>query len=622
MCGITGTYHFGRKQRPERAVLEKMTSAIGHRGPDEQSIHIRNNYGLGFNRLSIIDLQHGSQPFFNEDKSVVLICNGEIFNYKELTSELKNKGYQFKTACDVEVILHLYLEHGVEFLNKLNGQFAFAIIDEREDRVFIARDQFGICPLFYFLDNDMLAFGSEIKSILEHPTVKMNTHVSLTGLDQIFTFPANVSPQTMFENIKSLKPGHYLTITGTDIKLAEYWDLKYPNKDSDNETHPESYYLERLDDLLTQSIRYRLQADVPVGFYLSGGLDSSLIGGIINKLVPDGPIHSFSIGFPGSENKGIDERAYQRMVSSHINSTHDEINFVWDNFEQKIEDVIYYSESPLKETYNVCSMALSRGVRDRNFKVTLSGEGADELFGGYAGYKFDQVRRYQNGKSLEDYYEEQISNDLWGNPTFIYDRKHYEFLDTKKALYASAVTSQYSEFDCLSSLDISKKRLLGLDEFHIRSYLDMKLRLAGHLIADHGDRMTFANSVEGRYPFLDINLVEFVRQIPVDLKLNGMIEKYILKKLAERYIPKQIIHREKFGFVAPGSPQLLKNKSDWANDILSYSRIKRQGYFNPDTIERLKKTYASDDFILVPPYDLDLLLIVLTFGIFIDKFNL
>jgi asparagine synthase (glutamine-hydrolysing) len=252
----------------------------------------------------------------------------------------------------------------------------------------------------------------------------------------------------------------------------------------------------------------------------------------------------------------------------------------------------------------------------------LSGEGSDELFGGYAGYKFDMQRNSSTvDKDLEYLMEDQVRKTLWGDENFIYEKNEYEFRSTKEALYSAKVNDRYSSFDCLKKPAVEHAKLKGRSLFHKRAYADFKLRLAGHLIADHGDRMTFANSVEGRYPFLDINLIEFARKVPTNLLLKDMVEKYVLKKVAFRYIPDEIIKREKFGFVAPGSPQLLKNCREWANDILSYDRIKRQGYFNPDTIERLKKIYGKEGFILNPPYDSDLLIVIITFNMFLDVFN-
>lgn len=622
MCGITGVYGLQKETDFDKGeVVQRMADSIQHRGPDDSSIYLNGRLAFGFRRLSIVDLLHGNQPFYSPDKSVVLVCNGEIFNHKELRAELERKGYVFSTRCDVEVIVFLYLEYGINFLNKLNGQFAFALYDQQKELLFLARDQFGICPLHYSMLNNVFLFASEIKALLAFPG--MPRDIDLSGLDQLFTFPATIAPVTFFKHIKSLEPGHYALVTSSGISVKEYWDLEYPPAGHVYAQRSETDYIDELEHLLKQSVQYRLMADVPVGFYLSGGLDSSVIGGMMRSLMNGSELNSFSICFGDSaENKDINESRYQQMMSRHIGSTHNEIEFNWDNMDAKLGDVIYYAESPLKETYNVCSIALSQNARAKNIKVILSGEGSDELFGGYAGYKFDHQRSSQIiQKDLEYLMEDQVRKTLWGDENFIYEKNEYEFRNTKEAIYSGKVNGLYSQFDCLKQPAVNHARMKGKSMFHQRAYADFKLRLAGHLIADHGDRMTFANSVEGRYPFLDINLIEFVRKVPAAMLLKDMTEKYILKKVAARYIPEDIIKREKFGFVAPGSPQLLHNCREWANDMLSYEQIKRQGYFNPDTVERLKKMYTRDGFILNPPYDSDLLIVIITFNMFLKVFN-
>lgn len=621
MCGITGIYDIKSKYTVERETIASMAEAIKHRGPDETSYLLEENFGLGFKRLSIIDLKHGHQPFFNHDRSIILICNGEIYNYKELRKELEEKGYPFKTNCDVECIVYLYEEYGTEFIQRLNGQFAFAIVDKKRGRLLLARDQFGICPLFYTILDDVVIFGSEIKAIVKHPAVKRE--VDLTGLDQVFTFPGLVSPSTMFKNITSLKAGHFLLVSDGKVSTSEYWDLNYPEDNGHDENKSEEYYAERLEEQLLKSVRYRLNADVPVGFYLSGGLDSSVIAGMMRKLNSSASYQSFSIGFPEISDLEYDERRYQRLVVRNVNSQHNEIPFNWADVDSKLREAILHAECPLKETYNTCSLALSKAVKDNGIKVILSGEGSDEFLGGYVGYRFDTQRRNGNhSKDLNDILEEEMRKKLWGDPGFAYERNELEFVETKKALYSDNINKSYKEFDCLRHLEIDKKKLDNRHVFHKRSYLDLKLRLSDHLVSDHCDRVNYANSVEGRYPFLDIELLDFIKTIPPHIKLKGLVEKYILKKVAKKYVPDEIVNRQKFSFVAPGSPQLLRNNIEWVEDILSYETIKRQGYFNPDTIERLKKMYRKDSFKLNLPFDPDLLIIVITFGLFLDVFDM
>jgi asparagine synthase (glutamine-hydrolysing) len=353
---------------------------------------------------------------------------------------------------------------------------------------------------------------------------------------------------------------------------------------------------------------------------LSGGLDSSLIAAMIRRVSPDIQRHSFSISF---SDERLCEAKYQRLMSDSVASIHHEIPFNEADIALRLRDVIYHSESPLKETYNTASLALSHETRKNGVTVVLNGEGSDELFAGYVGYRFDK-RRPEGNKNhdLETLLGDELRERLWGDQDLYYEKDEHEFREIKQALYAPDISDCLSEFECSNFPVINKERLRGRHPLHKRSYLDFKLRLAGHLIADHGDRMTMANSIEARYPFLDINLVEFCRGIPPDLKLNGFTEKYILKKAAENLIPNQIIDREKFGFVAPGSPSLLQQKIEWVHDLLSYDRIKRQGYFNPDTVEFLKSKYSQKGFRLNLTLEDDLLIVVLTFGLFLELFNL
>src|SRR5215217_1562208 len=618
MCGFVGYVDLRQERPADEALLRRMTQTLVHRGPDDSGFFVEGSVALGFRRLSIIDPEGGHQPLFNEDGSLVLLCNGEIFNYIELRRRLEARGHSFSSRSDVEVLLHLYEEHEEGLLKHLNGQFAFVIYDQRRRRLLLARDQFGINPLYYTVADGLFIFGSEVKALLEHGAVRRA--VDLTGLDQTLSFPGLVSPRTMFEGIKSLRSGCYLVVEGGEVKETEYWDLDYP-EEGGAERRSESYYVEELRGLFERAVRYRLQADVPVGFYLSGGLDSSMIAGMIERVSPGSKRHAFSIGFRERE---MSESGYQREVAQQVGARHHEIEFGWSEIEGRLRQMIYHSECPVKETYNTCSLALSAAAKANGITVILTGEGADELFAGYVGYRFDQLGNRGRAKSydLETVLEEEMREKLWGDKDLFYETNHHAHKEIKSALYSEQLNDVFDEFDCLNFPLVNKDRLRGRHFVHQRSYLDFKLRLSDHLISDHGDRMGMANSVEARYPFLDIDLIEFSRHIPPDLKLRGFTEKYVLRKVAEGLVPRSILEREKFGFHAPGSPYLLQQGIEWINDLLSYERIKRQGYFNPDVIERLKKQYSRPDFKLSLPFESDLLIVVLTFGIFLDVFNL
>jgi asparagine synthase (glutamine-hydrolysing) len=618
MCGVAGFISLdGERPEVDRDVLVRMTDTLVHRGPDSSGYFVESGVGLGFRRLAIIDPVGGDQPNYSEDRAIVSVCNGEIFNYQELRADLIKKRHSFHTRCDVEVLVHLYEEQGEGFLAGLNGQFACAIYDRRRRRLVLARDHFGINPLFYTVADGVLIFASEIKAILQHPLVRRE--VNLTGLDQILSFPGLVSPQTMFKNIWSLPSGHYLIVENGDVREREFWDLEYPMLGESADGHREEHYTERLRDLFASSVKYRLQADVPVGFYLSGGLDSSMIAAMTSRLSTQSR-HSFSITFT---ERDISEDRYQLMMAEHVNSEHHQIVFGWSEIAERLPNMIYHSECPVKETYNTCSMALSKAARGASVPVVLTGEGADELFAGYVGYRFDQYGiRNTDRYDLETVLEEELREKLWGDRDLFYEADQRSLRETKSALYAPEVYETFESFDCLNFPLVNKEMLRGRHYVHQRSYLDFKLRLCDHLIADHGDRMALANSVEARYPFLDINLIEFSREVPPELKLNQFTEKYILRKVAAELVPPQILNREKYGFHAPGSPFLLRQGIEWVNDLLSYDQIKRQGYFNPEVVERLKRQYTSEGFRLNLPFETDLLTIVLTFGIFLDVFGM
>ncbi len=617
MCGLAGVAALRGDAPVPEELVNAMAQALVHRGPDDEGYFCATGIGLGFRRLSIVDLTSGGQPMFSEDGNVVMICNGEIFNHRELRDRLVARNHVFRTHCDVEVLVHLYEDEGMGLLGHVNGQFAFALYDQARRQLFLVRDHLGILPLYYTTTADHLVFGSEIKAILRHPDV--SPEVDLTGLDQILSFPGIVSPRTMFRGIHALENGEYLSLHDGAIERVRYWDLNYP---PDGEAPPsagEDYYADTLAELLSRSVRRRLRADVPVGLYLSGGLDSSLIAALASEEAAG--VDSFSIVFPGA---AIDESAYQRLMSDVIGSRHHEsecdIAYIADHLQQ----MVYHAECPVKETYNTCSLRLSEMAHAAGTKAVLSGEGADELFGGYAGYRFDHSRRGRDfpQHSLEAALEGEISQRLWGDAAIRYERNYHAWRETKAEIYSAELAASLDDFDCAGFPLVDKSKLAGRHPVHQRSYLDVRLRLADHLLADHGDRMALAHSVEVRYPFLDREVVEFATTIPAGFKVNDHGEKYLLKRMACRLLPAPIVEREKFGFRAPSSPALLRRDTEWINDLLSPARIKRQGYFNVAVVEHLKNEFLAEGGDLHPHLSDDLLLVVLTFGILLDTFGL
>lgn len=616
MCGICGFIKFNNSVTDQdRNIVGRMNNKLIHRGPDAQDVCLFDNVALGFTRLSIIGLSNGMQPITNEDDSAVLICNGEIFNYIELREALRRQGYRFKTDSDVEVILHLYREYGTGFLNMLNGQFAFALYDKRKKQMFCARDQAGILPFYYACFDNTFIFGSEIKAILEHPSVVRE--VDRVGLDQVLTFAGLISPRTMFKNIHSLENGHFLLVNAEGkIENHEYWDLDYP--EIGEETYrDEETCVEKLEELFEQAVALRLRADVKSGLYVSGGLDSSMIAMKVKQMQPAERREAFSIDFIDSLHS---ESNYQKLVAEASNSQLIQKIFRYDDISERLQRSVYHSECPIKETYNTASLALSENVRANDIKVILSGEGADEFFAGYVGYRFDRMRSMNLIHQPASDDEIELRKRLWGDPTFFYERNFLEYDEVKLGLYSDDMRGAFDEVNCLNHPVINKERIKNRDVLNKRAYIDYKIRLVDHLVSDHGDRMAMANAVEVRYPFLDKDLIEFSTQISSDLKLNDFTEKYILRKMGSRFVPKQVIEREKFHFIAPGSPYLLQKNIEHINDLLSYDRIKRQGFFDPEEIERLKKIYREPGFTINAPYENDLLITVITFGMLLETF--
>lgn len=618
MCGIFGILELGEYiSQQDEQLIYKMEKSLRHRGPDESDYFFSKHFATGCCRLKINGVDNGKQPIQSEYGNTILVCNGEIFNYKELKRSLESKKYRFKTDSDVEVLLYLYEEYGLSMFEHLNGQFAFALYDQRKKQLLIARDHFGVAPLYYYFDEkkQRLIFASEIKGILEDPSVKKE--VDLIALDQCLSLPGIVSPRSIFKNINSIKPGHYLVIREEYNQEACYWDIAY-NKDSEMSNRSETEYIEELDHLLKLSVQRRLLSEVPVSAYVSGGLDSSLIATIANQQ-KSGLDSIFSITF---EDDFFNEAVFQEIMTDHLNIPAFGYHFKAATIHDHLRSVIWHSETPLKESYNTASYLLANCVNSQGIKVVLSGEGADELFAGYPSYQFADFRNNDEHFFNPDREESNFRKRLWGTDQFFYEKKYQQLSEFKRTLYSPRISESASEIDFSNYPLINKNMIKGLNPLHIRSYIDLKVRIADHLISDHGDRMLMAHSVEGRYPFLDKELVEFITTIPASLKLKDYQGKYILNKVAEKYLPKEIVTREKFGFSAPGSPQLLQEKAEWVEDILSYDRIKREGYFNPKKVDELRKRYSERGFMLAIPYEEDELMPVITFGILKELFQL
>lgn len=614
MCGIAGAISLEKGRPVPEGLVQRMSARLRHRGPDAQGFVDLGDAAFGFTRLSIVDSLGGDQPFLSEDGSLLSLCNGEIFNHATLRHDLNARGHTFATSSDCEVIVHLFEDEKERCVRRLNGQFAFAVYDLRNRTLFAARDQFGICPLFYTTSDGLFLFASEIKALLEHR--KVARQIDPVALDQVFSFPGPVSPRTLFKGIQSLENGHYLQLKSDGSHRAyEYWDLEFPESTVGTD---EQECIAELDARLKTAVQLRLQGDYPVGLYLSGGLDSALIASELTGAHQAAP-PSFSVVFPDAK---LSERTFQRQVAAAAGLLHHETEFFDDAIPSRLRTVIYHCECPIKETHNAAAMQLSETVHQAGTKAVLTGQGADEIFGGYAGYKFDSFRASRRSLQAASPIERQIRRHLWGDEGFLYERSFEHFLGNRRRLYSSALNHELGAWGCLAHPPVNPRKLENLDLFQKRSYIDYKLRLCNHLLADHADRMTMANSVEARHPFLDPDFVAYAARLPSDLKLRGYEEKYILKKLGAGRVPPAIAAREKFGFAAPGGQVLVRQEIPEINDLLAPEAIRRTGFFNPDAVSSLHQQYRNPNFCLTPPFDEDLLMPVLTLQLLASLFDL
>lgn len=613
MCGIAGGFDISGSQGLTKIDIELMVSRIAHRGPDGVSVKICGDSGLGFARLAINDPEAGLQPFTTENGGVLSICNGAITNWKDLRAMLEKRGHRFISQCDTEVVSSAYREYGDDCVNKLYGQFAFAIADQRKRRLLLARDRFGICPLFYTFIDEKLYFASEIKALLA--LQKSTPKLDLTGLDQALTFYGTVCPRTMFQGIYSLPPGHCLSIgIGESCRSRSYWNLEF-DKEPDEEAS-ETDLLEELDELFTLAVKCRIDADVATVLYLSGGLDSSLIGARACRLNKSGlALQSYSVDI---QSKGLSERNYQLLVAEALQTSHKEIAFSPPDVWNRLHDTVYHSESPIKASFDTATFTLAQQVRKDGGRLILSGEGADELFAGYVGYRFDQARRRKPTSQAEA----AISTRLWGDSEFIYEGELIQICRANAALFRPEIRQDYWEFSCVNQPLIDTERMAGLDILQRRSYIDTKLRLGSYLLANHGDRMALANGVEVRYPFLDERIAEFACRLHSKFKIRGLTEKYLLRRMGEPDLPRKIAHREKFAFTASGGKELLDSGGDFARQLLDKRAIERHGVFDFEQVERMNSQYKTPGYQMNVSFERDLLLFVASFSLFADTFNI
>ncbi len=607
MCGIAGflTSRFSLPKDDGVSILIRMLTRIHHRGPDDCGMYLEPGIGIGNVRLSIIDLSGGNQPISNEDGTLRIVYNGEIFNYIELKSELIKKGHRFKTQSDTEVVLHMYEEYGSKSLNFLNGQFAFAIWNSREKECFFARDRVGIRPLFYSKVNENLVFGSEIKSIFEFPGIKRC--FSPEALKEVFTFWTTLTPRTIFEGVYELPPGHFARYKNGQLTINKYWSLQYATASTRFEGTPEDA-LGQFRDLLYDSVRLRLRSDVPVAAYLSGGLDSSATTALIHRMAP-GHLNTFSIGFADPV---FDESKYQQEVSQYFQTNHKSLVCSSTDIAQWFPKVVWHSEIPLLRTSPAPMMGLSKLVHEHGIKVVITGEGADEILAGYNIFKETIIRQFwaRQPKSrirpllLKKLYP-YLPNIREANPRILRMFFGYQLEATDSPVYShllrwqnTANMQKHFTAELIEYLkdyhpveqfaERIKPEVEGISTLAKAQFIETNMFMSGYLLSSQGDRMAMANSVEGRYPFLDYRLIEFTASLPDEFKLKGMNEKFLLKEMIKDEIPQSVVKRPKQAYRAPIPEAFIGAKiPDYVHEMLSSELLTECGVFNPESVHNL-----------------------------------
>lgn len=604
MCGICGVVNLDGGP-VETGHIRAMAGMIRHRGPDESGVFVASSVGLGHTRLSIIDPACGHQPMHNEREDLVIVFNGEIFNYIELRHELEKRGHRFLTRSDTEVILRLYEEEGDDCVQHFNGQWAFAIWDKKRRRLFLSRDRMGIRPLFYARQGKHFVFGSEIKAIFAHPGIRRE--LDLIGLDQVFTFWCTLSPRTVFQEIEELPPGHSLVVEAGQLRSNPYWKLEY---DGTADDLSEDEWATRLRDLLTDATRIRLRSDVPVGAYLSGGLDSTVVTSLIRRF-RNTPLKTFSVVFEDSQ---FDERKYQQEAVQFLGTDHCETNISEGNIARVFPQVVWHAEQPILRSAPAPLYLLSSLVRSHGYKVVLSGEGADEILGGYDIYKEAKIRRFwgrQPQSKLRPLLLKRLypySGNLQAQPEsylqaffhvtprdlsspFFSHLPRWSLTARIKQFFSRDVRAGLKDYNALEEMRERLPQDFGCwDSFIQAQYLETSALLPGYILSSQGDRMSLAHSVEGRFPFLDYRVVQFAARIPPRLKMKVLNEKYILKRAASELVPAIVKARPKQPYRAPDAASFFEGgryREPYLEALLDPAGIREARLFDPQPVERL-----------------------------------
>lgn len=613
MCGIGGIIDYGG--RDNRSTIESMLHSISYRGPDESGIYNSRFASIGNVRLSIIDIEGGQQPLSDPTGRYWIVFNGEIFNYKELRQDLEKKGCKFRTNSDTEVLIQLYMVHGKKCLNLLNGQFSFAIWDKTDEEVFCARDRVGIRPFFYNIHDGIFSFASEIKALFQQSSIKRELRPE--ALSQVFTYWTTITPNTAFKGIYELPPGHYAIYSRKGLVIEKFWDLIFHNHVS-NLSFRDA--VDRFHELFSDAVRIRLRADVEVAAYLSGGIDSSATVAYIKDIEP-GVLNTFSIGF---EEKEFDESSYQKEAAEYFDTNHKSMICTSQDISDSFKKVVWHSEIPILRTAPAPMLMLSELVRRNKIKVVVTGEGSDEILAGYDIFKEAEIKRFWASqpnskirpllfKKLYPYLTQM--QDL--NPGILRMFYGYKLEDTGNPFYSHLLRwnnsnhikkhfsdnlknelKDYSVFNDL--INRLPEDFDSWDQLARSQWLETTVFMSGYLLSSQGDRMGMANSVEGRFPFLDYRVIEFCTSLPAEYKLRGLNEKYLLKHVLKNRIPEKILKRQKQPYRAPIKNVFLsKDSPEYVKVMLSEPYFRRAGIFNyksvTSLISRIEKSGISSE---------------------------
>ena len=603
MCGICGAYSFDNPHSIDKNLIVQMCVSIKHRGPDDEGYYLQRNIGLGHRRLSIIDLEGGRQPIHNEDKTIWIIFNGEIYNYKILTEYLTNRGHRFQTKSDTETIVHLYEEFEEDFVNKLRGMFAFAIWDEKRQKLILGRDRHGIKPIYYRIHNGTIFFGSEIKCLLHDK--EYSRAINWEALDQFLTFSYIPGPNTIFKNIYKLLPAHMLICENSQVKIFQYWQLKYEPETTMNF----SDIIEKTNELLKESIKLHMESDVPLGVFLSGGIDSSSVVALMSEVTTQ-PVNTFSIGYSDASDY-FDELPFARIMATKYSTNHREF-IVTPHIEDIIHNIIKAFDEPFADSSIIPSYYICKLARE-HLKVVLSGLGGDELFGGYERYAGILLSQYYQNlptflrKNLFPFIIDLVPESTKGIPTitrlkrFINssmlppDERYFFYLtcfsmDEKKKIFKQDIFKHVKES---SAINVNKFHYNGdglSDHLKKAMNVDVNIYLPDDILT-LTDRMSMMHSLEVRVPFLDHVLHEFVAKVPSNMKINKLRKKYLLIQAMQPRLPKQIINKKKIGFASPTAQWFRGGLKEFSSEILSEERIKKRGIFDPHAVKNILENH-------------------------------